>query len=1088
MFLYFVEIISHAKTLLSNPTGDKYLLAFKGGESVLVYSKSAGVKPDYWGVEINGRRGYVHKKHLKEEKMIAKNSTIIHDVPTELLLDNGDDKSFAYNEKNEIEEKIPDFNEPPNEVKKEVYDNDPVYTEMPYNENINESRDYNLPTDFGENQKNNDETTEAGIINKNQGEVHNAVESQKIDYKPIENVNELEVEMTLNENINESKGYPEIQENHFDGTKVENMMEADHLMTNNPTDPKNVNELFDNANKPEVDNTQKNQNEAGIEVPSDVPNVLPNEPSPIDAPLNDPLAKPINTQDDHIKTDGGEELTDDLRQPIVEPLFVKKNAYVTTNDQMNNYPEGRNTEFDSGEVQPPVSTEFYRRPNIGDKNKFQPLQEVKAQPAGNVEEKLSRPTWVDLSNVAQTPDKEEIVHKKFFAHAKVASTPATFSTPAKFDKHKQIPLSSSDDDYDEEFDDEDDDDSDGFHVYKQRKHKRHHHHQKHLPPQPTPIYDDGKVELNAPNTPFMPPQTDLPLVNTIFVDEPETVKNSTNFANNANINTGNDGAMPIVEKQNTPDNINTNSIVDTIKPKDVPMENAFLANNLNGQQEYIAPPVTTTENQAQTNEPIEVQTGNQQQENESVRVQTETQPQTNEPIQVQTENQAQTNEPVQVQRETQPQAIKPVQLQAETKPQAIETVQVQAETKPQAIEPVEVQAESQQQANEYVQVQAENQQQTNDRIQDQAENSIDHQVPEQQNNIIAEEKVEIAREIDAEKLKLENKVETQRIAPQTNVKVPDEVQLKVESEKPLEVKDSPTQEPKLPDKYPAHIDKQNNEAPVVVAQEPTPNNKPKAVPTTIENDYTEPPRFAYLKSAPPEELENKQLTEETFVSTEKPNVVPNHPYEQHSSSEHNKERYTKVDLQPAPSSPSPEPNFNHNVGHKPIDEHNNVPTIENTNNEPAASSPSPEPNVKHTSEPALTLEAESTNNQEQPPSPSSERTIPKAVDVIENNIELPPTPFEEEKPKEELQLPPSAQEDYVTEVPEASLDTNEDIVDDTGSWITTITGWFSIFGGGENTNNIQMIRDDAEIPIEEILYGKIEESVNGQHTAAVISK
>lgn len=55
---------------------------------VRIFSKEAGSNPDVWGVEIQGRRGYVNKIHIKEEQTIIGNAKLIK-VPTELLTTQG---------------------------------------------------------------------------------------------------------------------------------------------------------------------------------------------------------------------------------------------------------------------------------------------------------------------------------------------------------------------------------------------------------------------------------------------------------------------------------------------------------------------------------------------------------------------------------------------------------------------------------------------------------------------------------------------------------------------------------------------------------------------------------------------------------------------------------------------------------------------------------------------------------------------------------------------------------------------------------------------------------------------------------------
>lgn len=61
------------------------MLSFQPNKPVNVFSKSAGSNPDVWGVEISGRRGYVPKKLLIEQKVIK--GDLQFEVDTELVED-----------------------------------------------------------------------------------------------------------------------------------------------------------------------------------------------------------------------------------------------------------------------------------------------------------------------------------------------------------------------------------------------------------------------------------------------------------------------------------------------------------------------------------------------------------------------------------------------------------------------------------------------------------------------------------------------------------------------------------------------------------------------------------------------------------------------------------------------------------------------------------------------------------------------------------------------------------------------------------------------------------------------------------------
>ncbi|XP_033224604.1 transport and Golgi organization protein 1-like isoform X2 [Belonocnema kinseyi] len=74
--------VSLAKTLTTYYSNDKDILSFRTNVDVKVFSKGAGKRPDLWGVEILGKRGYVPRNHIREYKVLKKQLNF--EVPTEL--------------------------------------------------------------------------------------------------------------------------------------------------------------------------------------------------------------------------------------------------------------------------------------------------------------------------------------------------------------------------------------------------------------------------------------------------------------------------------------------------------------------------------------------------------------------------------------------------------------------------------------------------------------------------------------------------------------------------------------------------------------------------------------------------------------------------------------------------------------------------------------------------------------------------------------------------------------------------------------------------------------------------------------------
>ncbi|GLV41937.1 Transport and Golgi organization 1 [Carabus blaptoides fortunei] len=66
------EPISLAKTVLSYASNDndRRVLSFPKNVDVKIFSKAAGSRSDLWGVEINGKRGYVPISHIRETKIL----------------------------------------------------------------------------------------------------------------------------------------------------------------------------------------------------------------------------------------------------------------------------------------------------------------------------------------------------------------------------------------------------------------------------------------------------------------------------------------------------------------------------------------------------------------------------------------------------------------------------------------------------------------------------------------------------------------------------------------------------------------------------------------------------------------------------------------------------------------------------------------------------------------------------------------------------------------------------------------------------------------------------------------------------------
>ncbi|XP_049823142.1 transport and Golgi organization protein 1 isoform X2 [Aethina tumida] len=74
--------VSYAKTLLRYSSPDSRILSFGPNEDVTIYSKHAGSDTNLWGAEINGKRGYIPKLHVREYRILNKPQIIVN---TELV-------------------------------------------------------------------------------------------------------------------------------------------------------------------------------------------------------------------------------------------------------------------------------------------------------------------------------------------------------------------------------------------------------------------------------------------------------------------------------------------------------------------------------------------------------------------------------------------------------------------------------------------------------------------------------------------------------------------------------------------------------------------------------------------------------------------------------------------------------------------------------------------------------------------------------------------------------------------------------------------------------------------------------------------
>ncbi|KAI4472618.1 hypothetical protein M0802_016644, partial [Mischocyttarus mexicanus] len=126
------EPVSLARTTLTYVAGEKGMVTVPMSNIVTVYSKGAGKRPDLWGIEFNGSRGYIPKNFLMEYKILKKNLT--YEVPTETVNNSKNNNDNNYKDNSNLKDiPIKDNENKPDSI--------PIYS-SPSNTNI----DASIPT------------------------------------------------------------------------------------------------------------------------------------------------------------------------------------------------------------------------------------------------------------------------------------------------------------------------------------------------------------------------------------------------------------------------------------------------------------------------------------------------------------------------------------------------------------------------------------------------------------------------------------------------------------------------------------------------------------------------------------------------------------------------------------------------------------------------------------------------------------------------------------------------------------------------------------------------------------------------------
>jgi len=75
--------LSIGRTLIKYQAKDMGMLSFEPNREVKIFSKEAGSNPDLWGVVIDGKRGYMNKAHVQEQRVIVPPKDVKLEIPIE---------------------------------------------------------------------------------------------------------------------------------------------------------------------------------------------------------------------------------------------------------------------------------------------------------------------------------------------------------------------------------------------------------------------------------------------------------------------------------------------------------------------------------------------------------------------------------------------------------------------------------------------------------------------------------------------------------------------------------------------------------------------------------------------------------------------------------------------------------------------------------------------------------------------------------------------------------------------------------------------------------------------------------------------
>ncbi|XP_072938774.1 uncharacterized protein [Epargyreus clarus] len=390
------EPISKAKTVLVYNSGDADLISFPGNADAKIYQKSAGTNPDLWFAEINGVKGYVNSRFLREYKIYEKSPQFI--VPVEVKT-NHEVQPDKVQQAHEVFEGTTLFNsDASTALPQESTTFKPVETTTPAlaehqqdsEQNFHDNNSINVPNDESNNvlnqNVNNIPTHSSEVLPTNPDE--NINQSTEADStlasitteNPVENVGSISSNEQLPNNAHQNPELPPTNPESLPIPPIVPSSSENSVQSNNVEIPDRVNYLQQNIQKPEaVDN-----NEVNTSVPSNYMNNVDNNAQ---QPIETSSETSMPPQNIYI-TPPPNDYTQTPQVPPSVPIEYKDNILNNMNygdrNSMQNLNGIPNTnQMAAPPVQDTIPASFIDTQTVANMNENVPIDNIQTSTEGN---------------------------------------------------------------------------------------------------------------------------------------------------------------------------------------------------------------------------------------------------------------------------------------------------------------------------------------------------------------------------------------------------------------------------------------------------------------------------------------------------------------------------------------------------------------------------------------------------------------------------------------------------------------------------------------------------------------------------------